>query len=576
MSYLLPETDPVLASCRGLVTAHPDLLALSQDPLYVRALDPSPDRRVALVSGGGSGHEPLHAGLLGRGGLDAVAPGRVFASPHNRQIGAASRSTLRAGGVLHIVKNYTGDRINFGVAAERLRADGIPVEQVLVTDDVATSTAGAGRRGTAATVVVEKILGAAADQGAGLEELAALGREVVDRSRSLAVCTRAHTSPSTLQPAFDLAPAHADYGVGIHGERGSRSVPLPRVEDLVRRMLSDLCTAVPDAPEGVLLVVNGLGSTSLLELQAVTAIATDQLGARGHHVAAALTGTHVGALDMAGLSLTLTALRPGWLTLWQADTHTPLTTWPRTAALPRTHITPPDLLYRPAAPKGSSALLDRYAAIVSQVRDSLTALDQLAGDGDFGDNLASGLARAKTRARETDEDGMTAAADVFLNEVGGTSGPLLGLLFQHLAAATAACPDGQRPAVPALAEALAAGCAAIRRVGGAGSGDRTLVDALLPAAQSLHDADKREREGERAVTDAALAAVEGARGTAGMLGARGRSSYIGARALGIPDPGAVGVALLLIAAADVYEPRSATALPAPGHLTRHTPSTPVA
>ncbi|WP_372457746.1 DAK2 domain-containing protein [Streptomyces olivaceus] len=251
-----------------------------------------------------------------------------------------------------------------------------------------------------------------------------------------------------------------------------------------------------------------------------------------------------------------------------------MTTWPRTAALPRTHITPPDLLDRPAAPQGSSALLDRYAAIVSQVRDSLTALDQLAGDGDFGDNLASGLARAKTRARETDEDGMTAASHVFLNEVGGTSGPLLGLLFQHLAAATAACPDGQRPAVPALAEALAAGCAAIRRVGGAGSGDRTLVDALLPAAQSLRDADKRARE--RAVTDAALAAVEGARGTAGMLGARGRSSYIGARALGIPDPGAVGVALLLIAAADVYEPRSATALPAPGHLTRHTPSTPAA
>ncbi|MEU1026372.1 dihydroxyacetone kinase subunit DhaK, partial [Streptomyces sp. NPDC005904] len=166
MSYFLPENHPVLTAARGLALAHPGMIEVNSAPLYLRALDPHPDRTVALVSGGGSGHEPLHTGLLGRGGLDAVCPGEIFASPHNRQIYEASAAAAKSGGVLLVVKNYTGDVINFQIAAERLRHDGVQVATVLVDDDLATDSADSatGRRGTAATVVVEKLLGAAADR----------------------------------------------------------------------------------------------------------------------------------------------------------------------------------------------------------------------------------------------------------------------------------------------------------------------------------------------------------------------------------------------------------------------------
>jgi len=183
--------DIVDRSLRGFAKAHHGLVELHTDPLFVLARDRHPGRRVGLVSGGGSGHEPMHVGLVGQGMLDAAVPGRVFASPHNRQIYQASRAAAGEAGILHIVKNYTGDRINFGIAAERLKADGIHVARVLVDDDLATDDpeAGTGRRGTAATIVVEKLLGAAADEGLGLEQLEATGRRVVAHSRSIAVAS---------------------------------------------------------------------------------------------------------------------------------------------------------------------------------------------------------------------------------------------------------------------------------------------------------------------------------------------------------------------------------------------------
>ncbi len=170
-------------------------IGMQRDPVYAWALDPSPTRRVALVSGGGAGHEPMHAGFLGGGGLDAVCPGEVFTSPHNRQIHAASTMVAKDDGVLHIVKNYTGDVLNFAIAAERLRGDGIAVDRVLVDDDLGSEGQEVGRRGTGATVVVEKILGAAADRGLSLQDLVELGRSVVESSRSLAVAHRACTPP---------------------------------------------------------------------------------------------------------------------------------------------------------------------------------------------------------------------------------------------------------------------------------------------------------------------------------------------------------------------------------------------
>ncbi|GGM36539.1 dihydroxyacetone kinase subunit DhaK [Dactylosporangium sucinum] len=321
--FLASAGDYVDRALAGFARSNHDVVALHTDPVFVRATTPDPHRRVGLVSGGGSGHEPMHAGLVGRGMLDAAVPGKVFASPHNRQVYQASRAVAGTDGVLHIVKNYTGDRINFGIAAERLRHDGIRVERVLVDDDIATDSddTATGRRGTGATILVEKLLGAAADGGASLDELAALGGRVVARSRSIAVASRAHTSPATGRLAFELPDDQVEYGVGIHGERAARSISRPPLEELVGRMVDDVLTKTP-AGDRALLLVNGLGATTAIELHNVFAIAADALAERGVTLGGSLVGTWTPALDMKGFSLTVTMLDEDWQRLWDAPVWT--------------------------------------------------------------------------------------------------------------------------------------------------------------------------------------------------------------------------------------------------------------
>lgn len=321
----LPADHAVEHALRGQALSHPGLLRLNEEPLYVAARERHQGRRVGLVSGGGSGHEPLHSGFVGAGMLDAAVPGRVFASPHNRQILEASRDAAGEDGVLHIVKNYTGDRINFGIAAERLRAEDIPVRRVLVDDDLATESdeTATGRRGTGATVLVEKLLGGAADTGLGLDELASLGTEFASSSRSIAVAARAQTSPSQGGEAFPLPDRTLEYGVGIHGERAVTTLEHPGFEQLVDRMTHQLLDAVAHSTGSVLLLVNGLGATTLLELQAVHSRVAHLLEERSLRVAGRLVGTFVPALDMSGFSLTLTALRDDWHAYWHAPARTP-------------------------------------------------------------------------------------------------------------------------------------------------------------------------------------------------------------------------------------------------------------
>ncbi|GAA5157456.1 MULTISPECIES: dihydroxyacetone kinase subunit DhaK [Amycolatopsis] len=324
------DGDPVPAALRGFARAHADLVELHEKPAHLVARHRNPGRRVGLVSGGGSGHEPLHAGFLGRGMLDAVAPGKIFASPHNKQVLEASRKAAGPDGVIHVVKNYTGDRINFGIAAERLRLEGIEVRRVLVDDDLATESAetATGRRGTGATVVVEKLLGAAADTGLGLDELASLGAEFAAASRSLAVASRAQTSPHTGEPSFALDAGELEFGVGIHGERAQKTVPRPPLEELVEQLLDQLVAGLPEGPDDVVVVVNGLGGTTLLELYVLQDLVAAGLERRGLRQAGGLVGTFVPALDMAGFSLTLTRLQPEWRQWWAAPAITPA--FPRT------------------------------------------------------------------------------------------------------------------------------------------------------------------------------------------------------------------------------------------------------
>jgi dihydroxyacetone kinase len=309
----------------GFARLHRDLVTVLTDPVAVIGTRRAAGRRVGLVSGGGSGHDPLHAGFIGEGMLDAAAPGQVFASPHNRQVYVASQRVAGPDGVLHIVKNYTGDRINFGIAAERLANDGIAVRRVLVDDDVATDSADTrtGRRGTAATVLVEKILGAAADDGMGLDDLAALGQSVADACRSLGVATRAQSTLADGRPAFELGPDELEYGVGIHGERAAATIGRRPLASLVDTMCTDILAKVPKGGDGVGVVVNGLGSATNLELYSIYSLVVAWLESQGERVTASLLGTLVPALDMHGFSITLARLKPDWLPWLSREVRTP-------------------------------------------------------------------------------------------------------------------------------------------------------------------------------------------------------------------------------------------------------------
>lgn len=310
-SYFAPAEDTLLSDAlSGFARTHAELVIHDVENGHIRARHRAPGRRVALLSGGGSGHEPLHVGFVGEGMLDAACPGRIFTSPHNRQIFVASRAVAGPEGVLHVVKNYTGDRINFGIAAERLAHEDIPCARVLVNDDLASESdnIATGRRGTGATVLVEKVLGAAADQGRGLDELKRLGDSVAARCRSIAVAARAHTSPATGEPAFTIPVEEFEFGVGIHGERADRAIPREPVGALVERMAGALLKALAPEPRTPLIaVVNGLGAVTRMELYAVTHALGKLLDDQNLVLARNLVGDFVTALDMRGFSLSLCA-----------------------------------------------------------------------------------------------------------------------------------------------------------------------------------------------------------------------------------------------------------------------------
>jgi len=326
MSYFAHSPDDLVdGALSGFARAHADVVSHTADPGYLSAVAPAPARVVGLVSGGGSGHEPMHAGFVGRGVLDAACPGRIFASPHNRQVYEASRAAAKSGGVLHIVKNYTGDRINFGIAAERLRHDGIPCERVLVDDDVATDSEdiAVGRRGTGATVIVEKLLGAAADEGRSLAELTRLGERIVNASRSIAVASGAQTAPGTGRPAFELPENAVEYGVGIHGERSGELRENGEIDALVKDMAGELVSALHlESGTRVIALVNGLGATTSLELYGVFDRLARVLGENGVVLERQLIGSVVTALDMRGFSLSLTRTDDELTAFWDAPAHT--------------------------------------------------------------------------------------------------------------------------------------------------------------------------------------------------------------------------------------------------------------
>jgi phosphoenolpyruvate---glycerone phosphotransferase subunit DhaK len=328
MKKLINRVDDLLAQALdGFGAAHADLVRVHKDPTFVARAVPTRAGKVALISGGGSGHEPMHVGLVGVGMLDAACPGQVFTSPTPDQMLAAAQAADSGAGVLFIVKNYEGDAMNFEMASEMYEGRHA---SVLTNDDVAVedSTWTTGRRGVAGTVVVEKTVGAAAEAGADLEALQALGACVNARTRSMGVALTSCTVPAAGKPTFDLPGDEMEMGVGIHGEPGRRRVKLQTADAIAEEMLAaitgDLGAA---AGSEVLLLVNGFGATPPMELYLVYGAARRLLADKGLTVTRQLVGNYCTSLDMAGCSLTVTALDDELRGLWDAPVHTAALRW---------------------------------------------------------------------------------------------------------------------------------------------------------------------------------------------------------------------------------------------------------
>ncbi|MEV0071153.1 MULTISPECIES: dihydroxyacetone kinase subunit DhaK [unclassified Amycolatopsis] len=331
MKKIINDPATVVAeSLRGLAVAHADILRVQDDPAVVVRADAPVPSKVAVISGGGSGHEPLHGGFVGRGMLDAAVPGAVFTSPTPDGVQAAVAATTGPSGALLIVKNYTGDVLNFETAAELAAAEDLDVRSVVIDDDVAVkdSTFTAGRRGVGGTVLLEKIVGAAAERGDSLDAVEALARKVVGQVRSIGVALSAPIVPHVGEPSFDLGPDEIEFGIGIHGEPGRERIPAEPADALVARMVEAVASDLPyEAGDKVLLFTNSMGATPLLELYLAHGIAERLLAERGIVVERRLVGPYITSLEMQGMSLTLLKLDDELTELWDAPVWTSALRW---------------------------------------------------------------------------------------------------------------------------------------------------------------------------------------------------------------------------------------------------------
>jgi dihydroxyacetone kinase-like protein len=327
MKKLINAVDTVLAeSLDGFVAAHSDILVMGEERKFVRRRHLR-GGRVGVISGGGSGHEPLHGGFVGTGMLDAACPGQVFTSPTPDQMIAAAEAVDTGAGILFIVKNYEGDAMNFAMAAEMA---GQQIETVTTDDDVAVenSTYTTGRRGVAGTLIVEKIVGAAAEEGRDLAALKTLGTSINARTRSMGVALTSCTVPAAGRPTFTLGEDEMEMGVGIHGEPGRRRVKLASADAIAEEMLGAVVRDLaPRRGQEALLLVNGFGGTPLMELYLLVNSARRILDGAGVKVARYLTGNFVTSLDMAGASLTVSLLDEEATRLWDAPVHTAALRW---------------------------------------------------------------------------------------------------------------------------------------------------------------------------------------------------------------------------------------------------------
>jgi phosphoenolpyruvate---glycerone phosphotransferase subunit DhaK len=331
MKKLINDPSAVVQDAlRGMEAAHGDRLRVTYEPAYVVRSDAPVQGKVGLVSGGGSGHEPMHGGFVGRGMLDAACPGEVFTSPTPDQMAEATKAVDGGAGVLHIVKNYTGDVMNFDMAADLAKGEDVQVESILTNDDVAVedSLYTAGRRGVGVTVLLEKICGGAAEDGRSLQEVAELGRRVNANGRSMGMALTPCITPASGEPSFELGEDEVEIGIGIHGEPGRYREQAGTAAQVAERLVTPIVEDLPFSPgDRVLAFVNGMGGTPLIELYIVYAEVAKLLEDRGLAIERNLVGNFITSLEMQGCSITLVKLDDEMVRYWDSPVDTPALRW---------------------------------------------------------------------------------------------------------------------------------------------------------------------------------------------------------------------------------------------------------
>lgn len=518
---------------------------------------------VALISGGGAGHEPAHAGYVGSGLLTAAVSGDVFASPSADAVLDAIREVRSDAGVLLLVKNYTGDVLNFGLAAQIARSEGTAVDMVVIGDDVALLDHHDhdARRGLAGTVLIHKIAGAAAEAGKPLAEVAQIARDAAAGLWTMGVGLGPCTVPASGKPNFELGADEIEWGLGIHGEPGVRKSSLDTADSIVSDLLDQLCEhgELGDSSR-VALLVNNLGGTTRMELDVVAGSTLRMLAERGVHVERVWVGNYLTALEMPGVSLSLLTVTDTLLELLDSGASSPA--W-RAGATPRPHRehasipTTPDVdaeavveSVETTAETVTARLIRAACAALIAAEEELTDMDRLVGDGDLGTSLERGsravLAGLDSDPAATPAELLAAASAALRRAIGGTSGPLYSslVLGASVVLRDADTADGTVDGT-VIADAFSSGVSSVAELGGATVGDCTMMDALIPAQERFAEQIAAGADPVTALAAAVTAAEEGAASTEDMVAAKGRSRYVADRAIGTPDPGAHAVALWL-------------------------------
>ncbi|XP_076100238.1 triokinase/FMN cyclase-like isoform X2 [Mytilus galloprovincialis] len=565
----------------GLVAVNPGLRLVDGHRVVVRTdiNDAIASGKVSLICGGGSGHEPAHAGFVGKGMLSGSVAGAVFTSPPPQSILACLRAVAKknSAGCVMVVTNYTGDRLNFGLALERARHEHINVEMVIVGEDCAVTSSDktAGKRGLVGTILILKICGALSEEGRSLEDVARIAKDAVTKMGTIGLSL----SPCTIPGAgatFTLGADEIELGLGIHGEAGVKRTKLVTANEAVRMMIDHMTDPNNNsrlevkAGDKVACMINNLGGTSVLELNIIAREAILLLESRGVAVERVYCGSFTTSLEMAGISITLLHLDDTLRNCLDAETNAPGWVRPYLPCGERTRTTPQKLVTedshtittQQAVKDTVSAdmkklLYDMVKTAAEQLitsEEKLNGLDKESGDGDCGSTMARGAQEVLSELNSKDNPlpvGNPAELAKRLGNIaevsmGGSSGGLYSLFFTTVAG------ELQKEISPlAWSSALAAGVTTIRKYGGADPGDRTMLDALYPASEELSSCLKANKSPLEAFKSAVQKCTEGAKSTATMKARAGRSSYVSQDRLTNPDPGAMAVTIWLSAVLDI-------------------------